>query len=451
MPPAERSPKGPKNSDAKRGVRQVELAEDEILLTTAKDEGLASYERLKKGISSGPDGPIDADHPEREPWLRHRTQRVPGGRDAVIFHREWLDEDLSGWDEAAGGTPKERAAKALRARERERMRAEGCIQLKEAVAAVDSEPLLVYETVSEWVRRNAPNSVVVGPRGDYWVRSQEEFEADLDPFRCSKEGCSRFALLSASGRGRCRIHEPCVDRGGRPTAEEFAEKYRIDDPSLLARLEAGEIPSELEDRRGRPGGWLIDEEKALPVIRERFVCKKDGCERFALGQSGYCCMHAGGAVSAALAPLIREQIAAEGLLTQEQALAVHPSGYSAERMQRAGVGELRRYYGYPRWVYSHERVVAWKPPWADPPMRKRRAKVARAVHGHASASGIWGRLAPAIAAENDKPVGRPPGLTDAQEKQIRWLLRRGYSRPDVARYVGCSYKQVRRIAESAKE
>ena len=437
--------KGRKISEAKTGVRQVNVADDEILLTEAVKEGFATYAELREGISSGPHGLVG------KRWLRHRTEPVPGGRRATIFLRRDLVEDLAAWREKAG-SKKARGSRERRARERDEMTARGAVQLRDAVAAVD--PVLDLDTVREWVSRTDPGSVIRGPRGDYWVRSQEEFEADLEPFRCSKEGCSRFALLSTSVRPRCRVHAPYVDRGDRLTAEEFADKHNVDYPSLLVRLEASEIPAEKVDRSGRPGAWLIDEAEAVPVLRERFNCETPGCERFALGlKSRHCFMHAGGAASAARAPLIREQIAAEGLLTQEQALVAHPYAYSAERMQLAAKsgdlwGELRRYGGEWRWVYwpgGEKGLAAWKPPWADNP---RRLKVARRLHGLRSFRRIQGRMARMRAAQRDKSVGRPPGrfnLAAEEVEKIRELHAAGHHQRTIARLVGVSRGQVQRV------
>lgn len=313
--------KGRRISAAKTGVRQVKLADDELLLTEAVKDGIATYVELREGVTVGPDGP------NGDPWLRHRTEPVPGGRLATIFGRTELVEDLAEWREKTG-SKKARGSRALRAKEREKMRALGAIPLAEAVAAV-GQGVDTY-TVQEWVRRRHPASVIRGPRGDYWARSQQEFESDLEPFRCSREGCSAFALLSTSGR--CRVDDPYVDRGGRLTATEFAEKHQIDDPSLLARLEAGEVPAEREDRRGRPGGWLIDEDEALPVMRDQFLCERDGCERFALGPTRHCSRHAAGAFE-----VVKKAIRGRhGLASLRRVMGRMAKGRAAERGKPVG-------------------------------------------------------------------------------------------------------------------
>jgi hypothetical protein len=128
-----------------------------------------------------------------------------------------------------------------------------------------------------------------GPRRMLCVR-EDELDAELEKWRCTWEDadgrCERYALLSQTGV--CHEHRLAIPRAGMMTATEFAEKHDIFPAHLTARLAAREIPGKPMDRGASPAGWLVDEHAALEMFRGRFICAGDGCERFALGPSGYC-------------------------------------------------------------------------------------------------------------------------------------------------------------------
>jgi hypothetical protein len=171
--------------------------------------------------------------------------------------------------------------------------------LAEAIAAFGAVPLraaaiargIDSDSAGVWAKRGLSRSAFRGPRGVWCVR-EAEFDAELPAWRCSWDGCERFALLSATAR--CHEHAGCAEPDGRLTAEELTAKHGLNLGYLLERLAAGEIPGERVDRQGRPVGrdhfhatWRIAEQAALEALDE-LRCETDGCDRYALAPTGYC-------------------------------------------------------------------------------------------------------------------------------------------------------------------
>jgi hypothetical protein len=164
----------------------------------------------------------------------------------------------------------------------------GAVRLREAAAARGIDP----DSAGVWAKRGLSRSAFRGPRGVWCVRDPE-FDAELEAWRCSWDGCERYALLSATGR--CHEHAGRPEPDGRLTAEELAAKHGLNLAYLLERLAAGDIPAERVDRQGRTveltsfhATWRITERDALKALDKDFRCKTDGCERYALAPSGYC-------------------------------------------------------------------------------------------------------------------------------------------------------------------
>jgi hypothetical protein len=182
------------------------------------------------------------------------------------------------------------------------------------------------DTAGKWakLRLESGESTCVfrGPRGVLCARSDAELDAELELWRCTwvqkgGECCKRYALNASR---RCHEHAGCVERGGRLTAEDFAETYDkrgVNLGYLLARLvekdggiylvldDRGEqlvgIPGERVKRGGRPAAWLLGKQGTLAVLDKHFQCNEDNCSRYALAPTGYCSLHAAGAASHARA------------------------------------------------------------------------------------------------------------------------------------------------------
>lgn len=275
-----RSTKGANISAAKKGKRQVQLAEDELTLDDARKERIANREELLDGIKPGPDG---------QPRLRHRREPVPGGRQATIFRRRWLLVDLAAM--RTDGSRRSRAGKAKRRAAKARLVAQGAVALTDAAASRS----IPAGTLAHWAHDHS-ESAFRGPYRAWFFRSDAELDAELKQWRCAC--CADYALLSESKPKRCKSCSSAVQRAGKLTATEFAEKYRergVDARSLVERLEADEIPGKRVHRSGRHA-WLLDEPTILAMLEEHFRCQwHKGCTLFGLGPTRHCSDHAGAA------------------------------------------------------------------------------------------------------------------------------------------------------------
>lgn len=168
-----------------------------------------------------------------------------------------------------------------------RIRELGAVRIRDWAPSRGMNP----DTAYEWARRKS-KTAFQGPRR-IWCGREADLDAELEQFRCGWPGCERYALLS--GSGYCKACDAKVPRDGRPTAEEFAGEHGVNLPALVTLLEAGDLPGEKVDRKGRPGGWLVDDE-AEAVLDRDFRCRwRDGCSKYALGPTGHCPDHAGAA------------------------------------------------------------------------------------------------------------------------------------------------------------
>jgi hypothetical protein len=180
----------------------------------------------------------------------------------------------------------------------EKVAALGAVTLPDAAAAVGVDE----DSLRKWDKQLGNASVFSrGPRNARVCRLPE-LRAELEQWRCTwpeeEGGCERFALLSRSGR--CKRHDAAVPRHGKSFSTEYANARRIGHPDLIARLEAGEIPGERVERRGRPVAWLLDEREADAVLDEHWRCRwHEGCDRYGVGPTRHCNDHAGAATQIA--------------------------------------------------------------------------------------------------------------------------------------------------------
>lgn len=148
---------------------------------------------------------------------------------------------------------------------------------------------------------------------------------------------------------------------------------------------------------------------------------------------------------------VADDVAAEGGLDRTRWTAAHPYRYSPSRIAAAVradelPGEVRQYRGSPRLVITPDDLAAYEPAWAD--QLERRASFARASHGLPAMRRIYARLAPERGAQRGKPLGRPKGsynLADDEQDRIRELAAARKSERAIARIVGVSRGQVRRV------
>jgi hypothetical protein len=318
----------------------------------------------------------------------------------------------------------ERAALAAKQALAERVAALGAVTLRAAAAARGIDP----DSAGMWAKRGLSRSAFRGPRGVWCVR-EAEFDAELEAWRCSWDGCDRFALLSAAGR--CHEHAGRPKPDGRLRAEEFAAKHGLHLAYLLERLAAGEIPAQRVDRQGGPverdrfhATWRITEQEALEALDERFRCNTDGCDGHALGPSGYCAACTTARMQAARWPespgKIRKACAECGSVRE-----VYPS------LQRAG--DLC----FACWTQRRFDDLMYRAAWIN---ARHGLRWARRACGQANAA--------RSAAKGTKMVrgrGKGPILTPPMQELIATRRAEGQSDRAIAREIHVSDATVRRF------
>lgn len=147
---------------------------------------------------------------------------------------------------------------------------------------------------------------------------------------------------------------------------------------------------------------------------------------------------------------VAAKIAAEGLLDRSAAVSsiANRYRYSASHISVSGLGELRIIDGSPRRVYTAAELQGWEPAWATSPLRRARIGAART-----GSRAIFGRLAPLMAQQHGKTVGRPRGkraMADEELGNIRAMAARGMSIRAIAQYSGLPRSSVHRALRDDK-
>ncbi len=243
-----------------------------------------------------------------------------------------------------------------------------------------------------------------GNQRDVIVVDLEQLREDLARCPCSYPGCD----APAPGRsGRCGDHaargEPAVEL----TCDRCGRRFT------------------------RPVSWLAEREG-----RGRYCSNRCKGEAFHESRPGYLSqLNRAGAHDHQVQ--VAETIKAEGLLdTKAVATAKRYSVATVIAAARADPpclpSELRVIDGSLRRVYHPADAEGWDPAWSDADGVRRRARIARKVHGRASERGIYSRNKAVIQAkESGKVVGRP-GLEREWDKRVYELADGGMSQRDIA-------------------
>jgi hypothetical protein len=198
------------------------------------------------------------------------------------------------------------------------------MSLTEFAAAVDwlSDKALREAVKAKRVRSRAKPGDGRGTR----MLTPRGFREDAERLRpCSAPDCDLPALAdngSCGQRGHAKAGRPraagdwsMVDKtaaakAGKLSLVRAARELGVDRTVLRRRIEAEDVAAE---RRGR---WFLLDPAEVERVKREFQCEQPGCDRVALGETGYCGTKGGGHAGAASrvgvnrAPEERERISA---------------------------------------------------------------------------------------------------------------------------------------------